>query len=136
MRPKAIVYFEWIFLGTLALGLVQSYLSWDSAIALSATQANPATFAILTLALTFGLVLILTLLISRRRSRIAMWVSIALFVLGLPMVFALAAQGLLFGVHAITAVQTIAQIVAFGLLFTPEARQWMRGSPSPEASHR
>ena len=96
MRPKAIVYFEWIVFGTLALGLVQDYLAWDSLIAVAGTtQADPRTFLILTQALTFGLIIVLTLLISRRRSIVAMWISIILFVLGLPMVLTLAAQGLL-----------------------------------------
>ena len=127
MRPKAIVYFEWIIFGTLALGLVQDYLAWDSLVAVAGT----VPFLILTQALTFALIITLTLLISRRRSAVAMWISIVLFALGLPAVVALAMQGLLFGARAITAVQTIGQLIAYGLLFTSEARNWMKeGRPS------
>ena len=127
MRPKAIIYFERIIFGTLLLGVLQSYLGWDRLVALAgATRPNPTGFIILVQALTIALIVTLTLLTSRRRSRIAMWASIVLFVLGLPTVAALAAQGLLLGSGAITTLQTVGQLIAYGLLFTPAARQWMR----------
>lgn len=131
MRPKAVVYFEWLILGTLALGIVQSYLEWDSLIALAgATQSNPAAFVLLTQALTIALIVALTLLVSRWHSRVAMWISIVLFAIGIPSVFALAAHGRLAGTHFITVLQTFGQLVAYGLLFTPEAWAWMKAGAS------
>jgi hypothetical protein len=136
VRPKAIIYFERIICGTLLLGALQNYLGWDRLVALAgATRSNPVGFVILVQALTIALIVTLTLLVSRRRSRIAMWVSILLFVFGLPAVAALAAQGLLFGSGAITMFQTVGQLIAYGLLFMPSARQWMRSDAhSPETS--
>ncbi|HEY2528597.1 MAG TPA: hypothetical protein VGJ20_11735 [Xanthobacteraceae bacterium] len=42
MRPKTIVYFEWIIFGTRLLGAFQSYLTWDRTIALAATAHRSA----------------------------------------------------------------------------------------------
>jgi Na+/H+ antiporter NhaB len=79
----------------------------------------------------FAFVLIgtLILLVSRRRSKIAMWVLIAWFVLSLAGFLASLVQsvGGLLGpdiVRVISAVlQFIGQGVALGLLFTPSPRQ-------------
>jgi hypothetical protein len=74
------------------------------------------------------LVATLTLLISRRRSKIAMWVSIAVFALGLFAVFVQSTtNGAWVGSDIILqALENIAQVVGYGLLFTPSARRWMR----------
>jgi hypothetical protein len=135
MRPKAIAYFEWIMYGTLALGIVQNFLVWNDLIeAVRSTQPNPVAFIVLTQAFTIALAVALTLLISRRRSRVAMWISIGLFVIGSPIVFALAREGLLVGAHLSTILRALAQLFAYGLLFTPEARAWMK--PARVASDR
>lgn len=81
MRPKTIVYFEWIIFGTLLLGVSQSYLDWDRAMAIG-PPVDPSLKAAFILSigiLTFVVIATLTLLVSRRRSKIAMWVFIALF---------------------------------------------------------
>ncbi|WP_141249435.1 hypothetical protein [Sphingobium sp. D43FB] len=83
--------------------------------------------------MTIALIVALTLLVSRWRSRVAMWISIILFAIGIPSVFSLAAHGLLAGAHFITVLQTFGQLVAYGLLFTPEARAWMKAGTSPRA---
>jgi hypothetical protein len=86
VRPKTIVYFEWIMLGAILLGALRTYL-YDRVIRQITT--NPVfdlvTFEVLVAPLLFVLIfpLALTLLVSRRRSKIAMWVLIAGFVLGL-----------------------------------------------------
>jgi hypothetical protein len=128
VRPKSIVYFERIIFGTLLLGVLQSYLGWDQAIAQAETLDRNKAVAITLIILIFTFVLIgtLTLLVSRRRSRIAMWVSIALFVLGLPALVHLITSGQLLGSDNIAAIQGIGQVVAYALLFTPSARRWMR----------
>lgn len=126
MRPKSIVYFERIIFATLILGIIQIYLGWNQTIAQAAeTISNPIFFVLFIQLFTFLVIIILTLLVSRRRSKIAMWVSIALFALGLPMLYGIIASGQLSGSGAITALQTFGQLVAYGLLFTPSSRDWM-----------
>jgi hypothetical protein len=80
VRPKTIVYFEWIMFGTLLLNVLQVYLGWD-AIVQVATLAPKRSVAITLIPFIFIFVLIgtLTLLVSRRSSKIAMWVLIAMF---------------------------------------------------------
>jgi putative flippase GtrA len=82
---------------------------------------------IIILIFTFVLNGTLTLLVSRRRSKIAMWVSIALFALGLSVFLVQSTINGLLGLDGIlSALQSICQGVAYGLLFTPSARRWMR----------
>jgi len=128
VRPKSIVWFERLIFSTLLLGAIQSYLSWDETVALeSQANSNPAAFTAFVQVGVFLIIGTLTLLISRRRSKVAMWVSIALFVLGLPVFFTLLARGLVIGLGVITVAQTLGQVIAYGLLFTPSSRRWMRG---------
>ena len=134
MRPKTIVYFERIIFGTLLLAVVQTYLTWDQVIARAATlDRNTAVPFILTVAIfSFVLVGTLTLLVSRRRSKIAMWVSIALFAIGLYGLYDFLVESISRGQLgsdivplSTNAIYGIAQFVAFALLFTPSARRWM-----------
>ena len=130
VRPKTIVYFEWIIFGTLLLEILQSYLTWDQTIAITATvYGNSAGIVnIITEIFRFVLFATLTLLVSRRRSKIAKWISIALFVLGTALfAFDITIRGLLEIVtFSLAVLVSICQAVAFGLLFTPSARRWMR----------
>jgi ABC-type Mn2+/Zn2+ transport system permease subunit len=120
MRPATIVNFERLIFATLVLGLGQTWLAWDSLRQMSSVMSIAATDIF-----TFGLIILLTLLVSRRRSKVATWISIAMFVLGLPVVALLLFKGLMVGSALISLVQTLGQIVAYGLLFTPSARRWL-----------
>ena len=104
----------------------QVYLVWDQVIALFATLDR--NFILTVVIFTFVLTGTLTLLVSRRRSKIAMWVSIALFAIGVSVWFTRppTADELLGSDTILSALQTIAQGVAYALLFTPSARRWMR----------
>jgi hypothetical protein len=121
VRPKTIVYFEWIMFGVLLLVALQWYLIWSG---LFVDQHKGGRAAFITAQLfKFVLIATLTLLVSRRRSKIAMWVLIAWFALGL--VLALAAHITFGTVDIINLAPLIGQVVAYGLLFTPSARRWM-----------
>ena len=122
MRPRTIIYFEWIIFATLALGVLQSWIDWDRAI-----QMAFAGFVLTVRIFTFGVIAGLTLLVSRRRSNVAMWILLALFALGIPIFFKIVSSGLLLGSAWISALQLVGQLVAYGLLFTPSARLWRRG---------
>lgn len=77
--------------------------------------------------LTFGLMIALVLFVSRRRSKIAMWILIVMFLIGLPFFFKMISQGALLGAVWIGIAQTLGQFVAYGLLFTASARNWLKG---------
>jgi len=133
VRPKTIVCFEWIIFGTLLLGAIQTSYRlpgalrsvWFRAIAYGAIALGVPQDRNLVVAIFIFLILIcvlvvtLTLLVSRRRSEIAMWVSIAIFALGLLPMFVLT-------INRGELLQSIGQGVAYALLFTPSARRWMR----------
>jgi hypothetical protein len=72
------------FSGTLPVGVLQTYLTWDQIIAQAATLDRNTAVALILTVMIFTYVLFGTLtLVSRRRSKIAMWVSIALYAIGL-----------------------------------------------------
>lgn len=120
MRPKTIVYFEWVTFGTILLGVLEQM----------AIAPDVPTRVIIILIFNV-MVVMLTLLVSRRRSKIAMWVVIVWFVLNVANAIILM---ILFESNIIVAqwhtqfrtLQGIGQGVAFGLLFTPSARRWMK----------
>jgi hypothetical protein len=116
-------YFEWITFGAILLGVLQQL-----AIAQGATwYTQGAALYIVTLIFFNVLVGTLTLLVSRRRSKVAMWVLIALFVLvlSLTVLVIIQARRLLASDITWAALESIAQVVACVLLFTPSARRWM-----------
>jgi hypothetical protein len=121
-RPKEIAWFEGLIFASLAVGVVQ---------VLIALKGNVPP-SIETLLFGFGLPILLTLLVSRRRSKAAMWVSIGLFVLGIPLMLLIIASGRFRGSVPIAAVQTILQLVAYAFLFMPDAWDWLnRRVPLP-----
>ena len=128
MRPKTIVYFERIILGLLLLGALESYLAWDRALARSSSLDHNSALAVNLIIQIFVFVLSATLilLVSRRRSKIAMWVLIAWFALYLALFVSDIIRGVQLETHdIITLAALIGQVVSYGLLFTPSARRWM-----------
>jgi hypothetical protein len=119
--------FRVIIFGMLLIGVLETYLTWDQIIARAATlDRNTAVDIILTVAIfSFVLTGTLKLLVSRRRSKIAMWVSIALFAVSHSVWFIEPPMDWLGSETILSALQTIGQVVAYGLLFTPSARRWM-----------
>jgi len=123
MRPAAIAWFERLIFAMLALRLVQAWSNADKRIEL------PRSFLLMVAAAMVALIVLLTLLVSRRRSKVAMWVSIVLFVLGLPALVTTMELTRRGAVTALTAgsdiLQNLLELIAYGLLFTPSARRWM-----------
>jgi len=115
MRPKTIVYFEWIIFGTSLLAVPQSFLVEGR------TKADSIVVGLITLAVPAA-----ALLASRRRSKNAMSVLTAVYFLSLPMFAEQVMTGPLFGSQIIAGVQLIGQGVALALLFTRPGRRWMR----------
>jgi hypothetical protein len=122
VRPKTIVYFERIMFGILLLGTLQLL-----------AIAPVATWYILILIFSL-LVVTLTLLVSRRRSKVAMWILIAWFVLNVTNAIwlILLESNIIVATVSIGAearirilLQGTGQAAALGLLFTRSARRWM-----------
>lgn len=125
MRPKNIIMFERLVLASLALGPIQTLIGWQQLMALGSIQ-----FVLGIQAFTIGVILLLTFLVSRRRSKVAMWILIVMFVLGVPMIIKMFTDGVLVGASLITLAQTLAQLLGIILLFTPASRSWMRERPA------
>jgi hypothetical protein len=134
VRPKTIVYFERLVFGTLLLSALHNYLVWDQiigpALAEDAALDRNTAVAIAITAIIFNFVLVgtLTLLVSHRRSKIAMWLLIAqgALVLSLTALGIIQARRLLASDVIWEALEIVGQVVAYALLFTSSARRWMR----------
>jgi hypothetical protein len=125
VRPKTIVYFEWIIFGALLLGILEKYLGWDAIVWAARTNPNspPVAFTLAILIFSFVLNGTLTLLVSRRRSKIAMWVLIALCALSVPSILVAWTRRPLES-DIMSAAQFVSILVAYVLLSTPSARRW------------
>ena len=121
MRPTEVVWFERIIIGTLILGGVNTWIAWPQLVALR----GPA-FLVTVQLLTISVMLGLALLVSRRRSNIAKWISIALFVGGLPIWVQQVSSGALHGSLIVSFIQVVAQAGAYALLFTSASRRWFK----------
>jgi hypothetical protein len=120
MRPRAIVWFELLYISTLAIGGVQAAIGWRQLIAL----ANLSSIFVIQIS-TFVIILLLVLLVSRARSKLAKRILVLCFALGVPTLWLTLTSGDMPGIAILTAVQTTAQVVAMLLLFTPGANAWM-----------
>lgn len=127
VAPRSILWFERVFLASLALGPVQAWLGWNELGARAAARGEgPAAVAVL-LALTFFTLGALALLVSRGRIGWAKWLLVALCAIGLPLVWASFAGGTLVGSAPLAAAQAALQAGSLALLFTSEARAWLKG---------
>jgi hypothetical protein len=125
--PKSIVNFERLMLASIVLGIVHVAILW------SETPFAVNLIALAVAAAVIGIIVGLTLLISRRRSKIALWVFVGLFVLGVPSTVKTVIATVTQPPGFVMALQAICQTIALVLLFTPSARNWMKRKPDPVA---
>lgn len=119
MRPRAVIWFEILFLVTIALSLIKSGLSWGALF-----QIGIPTTAVVIWIGVYVLKLVLVLLVSRRRSQLALWFLIAIVLLP-------AASSLLNSFEAVFLFAiTGVQLVAIALLFFPASRLWLKAKGS------
>lgn len=131
MRPTTIVWFEGLFLGSIAAGLMRAVLTWEESVAIS----SPG-FVLWIYGFVMGLLFLLYFLITRRRSKVAKWVLTIFYVVGSLMALPGQIAGLrggldfdlLFGLG-----MALVQGAATGLLFTPSARAWFAAKPELDA---
>ena len=139
MRPNSIGMFDKLFLGSLALGLVNMAVSWENSMAeLEGSGLNGGvgtSLMVVSVAIGFGISLLLWYFISRRASNIARWILIALTAIGvvslpfslfdlptIPMILAIIVTGM--------------QLVAIYYLFQPDSKLFFenRGQGSVDPS--
>lgn len=121
MRPKSVVLAEWLYLASIGLLIAVSVLTWDAAVAQGgfALAAGVTAFGV-------GLSLLLLILTTRRGSRVALWLLVALTVLGAAGVMLQVATGVLATglIGMLTIAQLVLTILPIVLLFRPRARAW------------
>jgi hypothetical protein len=126
VRPKSIVYFERLQFSSLAIGI--TYALYALLTEGTRDWSGSVVFIFLFIVALIGG---LTLLVSRCRSKVAMWVMIAMFIIGAPSTVRniVSSGAVLESIEM--AVQSIIQAVGLVLLFTPTARRWMSRRADP-----
>jgi hypothetical protein len=130
MRPTAIVAFERLFVLSLLVGVVQCIVGWEQAVAV----VGSALAVLLIEIIIAGLTLLLIWLTSRRRKKIAKWILIIMFAIGLPQFVELLAENPASPFVILSFIQVILEIAALALLFTAAARIWLGGRPDGGAA--
>ena len=132
MRPQSIELFEKVYLGAIALGLVNTFLSWNQVNAMlddPRMQAAGVGSGTLMFGLIVGILipLLLWYFIARRASNVAKWIFVVLIALGLfgflsSLANPLVPKGLLTVIGAAT---VALQVYGAWLLFRPDAVAWL-----------
>ena len=140
MRPQSIELFEKVYLGSIALGLVNTALSWGALTASLKTVGDGAMKmgpGVMVGSIVIGLVisLLLWFFVARRASSVAKWIFVVITAIGVFGVLSslanpLAPKGLtMIGGMIATALQ----VFAAWLLFKPDAVAWLesKGANGP-----
>ncbi len=135
-RPQSIVWFERCYLAALLLGAINTALQWQTI--QERIAANPASavvgswFMPATLAISWGITLLLWYFTARRASNVTRWIIAVFFAIGVLSVIGTLVTGQyppgLAGI-----VGTVAfglQAVAVWMLFRPDAKPWFAGQPT------
>jgi len=134
MRPVSIVWFERFYLASLVLGLLGSISNWSTISAV--TQAAPgasgfvatSTFLIMVMAIGYGFSLLFWFLVARRGSKVAKWIFVVFFAIGL-----LSLPGVLRNpmyntpLVAMTLINSLLQLAAVVCLFRADTHDWFNG---------
>ena len=116
--PIAIKFFEFGFLGALAIGAVVSFLTFS-------TRAGTSGNDLLLVSL-IGLDFFLVLLISRGRNNQAKWILVTVVLVGLPFYVSSLIIHLAMGfIGVLSSMELVVQLGSMCLLFTAESRRWL-----------
>ncbi len=123
MRPQSIRNFDKLYLGSMAIGIANIVIGWETSMAeLEAVDLGIGVM-IFGLAFGYGISLLLWYFISREASNIAKWILIVLTAFGVAMMpfslFELPALELILAV-----ITTGMQLVAIYYLFQPDAKEY------------
>lgn len=127
MRPKSIVNFDYAYLGSLLIGLINTVLTWQETTAQVSVQRAMATigswYPIAVFAVGFGISLLLWYFTSRRASLIAKWILVVLTAIGVVLTMMSLATALTMTLSSgLIVMSVVLQILAMVLLFRPDAR--------------
>jgi hypothetical protein len=117
-----------LFFLSLFIGLGQAVLGWRELSARAAARGEAAFAVALLIALTLFTLGALALLVSRGRIGWAKWLLVVLCGIGLPLVWASFAAGTIVGSPPLAIVQAALQAGSLLLLFTEQARRWLKDS--------
>jgi hypothetical protein len=131
VRPRSVVLAERLYMAAIVLLVALPVIG----LARSGWVFGNTILAGIGLTLFFaGLLLLLTVLVTRRGSRAALWVLAVLTALNVAGYLMQVSAGVvatgLFGVG--TSVQVALTVIAVVLLFRPNAQAWMRSFHAPE----
>ena len=132
MRPQSIELFEKVYLGSIALGLVNTALSWGALTASLKTVSDGAMKmgpGVMVGSIVIGLVisLLLWFFVARRASSVAKWIFVVITAIGVFGVLSSLANPLTpKGLTMIGGmIATALQVFAAWLLFRPDAVAWL-----------
>ena len=140
MRPQSIELFEKVYLGSIALGLVNTALSWGALTASLKTVGDGAMKmgpGVMVGSIVIGLVisLLLWFFVARRASSVAKWIFVVITAIGVFGVLSSLANPLTpKGLTMIGGmIATALQVFAAWLLFKPDAVAWLesKGANGP-----
>ncbi|UVO54167.1 hypothetical protein [Sphingomonas sp. SUN039] len=135
-RPQSIVWFERLYLGAAAVGILNSVVNWSAMQERIAATPNSAMLPSWFVPATMGVGLLITLLlwffVARRGSVVAKWIVTVLFVIGLigvPTLITGVSSGLITPLQAAFSLVTFAMnAAAVVMLFRPDAKPWFGGA--------
>ncbi|CAN5366005.1 hypothetical protein BH09PSE4_BH09PSE4_09280 [soil metagenome] len=139
-RPQSIILFERLYLGALALGILNTALNWSAAGAIIADEPALAGVASwyqpVATAIGIAIPLLLWYFIARRGSPVAKWIMVVLS--------ALAAAGLVWSLSVGSAnlsligilgiITVLLNLAAAWTLFRPDAKPWFGEVPAADAA--
>lgn len=135
MRPQSIVLFDRLYLGWIALGVINFFLSYDIATAMMRADSSnlvlgvsPESFYVVIAIVSVLVQLLLWYFIARMGSNVARWIWIILFALGMINVaamFEIFEYSVLLGTIGLIIVGM--QVFGIFLLFRPESNAWFKG---------
>lgn len=141
MRPQSIKLFDLFYLSSMflgALGFISSYPSLKAEFARQSAETGvtvPPEVSIVGYVLGAAIGLALWYFVSRRRSTIAKWILVALFLLSLVGIGGyFVGPTPLYEIYGLLSL--IANAIAIGLLFRADAIRWLNEEPADEATER
>ncbi|HEX8654890.1 MAG TPA: hypothetical protein VF693_06685 [Allosphingosinicella sp.] len=131
MRPASIVNFERIVLLLIVIGLVGSVLSWDGLQAATAQHGLDEGSLIAVHVILLALLLLLLWLIARRRSVVAKWIWILLWLAWIGVSIPTLGATFSWPLPALLlqAAQWVLVLLSIWMLLRPDAAAWFRGGP-------
>ena len=116
--PLDVRRFETLQIITVFVGLIHQFVAFD--------------YGTVDAVLAAALMLVLTLLVSRKRKNWVRWLFLVMYVLGAALMVWSAATFGMQGYPAVTLGITVVQTVALALLFTTESSDWLPSRPTSQ----